>query len=84
MSFPKKTMCRVQRAQTGIFSPSFGRTELIIVSSRAKKCEDFDSEVRLPVQPPKLDQKGVERFPRPKNLADFFCCSPKIELMGIV
>ena len=61
------------RAQTDMFRAIFGRTELIIGASRAKNCEEVDGEVRLPVRPPKLDQKGVERFPRPKNLAEKIC-----------
>ena len=58
------------KAPTDTFSVIFSRTELIIGASRAKNCEEVDGEVRLPVRPPKLDQKGVERFPRPKNLAE--------------
>ena len=49
-----------------------GRTELIISASRAKNCEEFAVKVRFSVDPPKPGQKGVKRFPRPKNLADFF------------
>ena len=61
----------------------FGCTELKIGPSRAKKSEEFDFEVRLPVQPPKLAQKGETSVSSPKMLSkkNF---PPKIDLMGIV
>lgn len=67
----------------GHFFMIFGRTELTIDASRAKNCEEVAIEVHSSVDAPKLGQKGVKRFPRPKNLADFFF-PLKIELMGIV
>ena len=45
-------------APTGIFLMFFGRTDLRISPSRAKKCEGLDFEVRLLVDPPKSAQKG--------------------------
>ena len=57
VSFPTRTMCRVQMAQTEIFSPSFGPTELIIGSSRAKNCEEVDDEVHFWLELPKPAQK---------------------------
>ena len=71
-------------ALTDIFLRFFGRTDLRIVASRAKKCEGLDFEVHLSVDPPKLDQKGVKRFSRPKNLGDKKFFWPKIDLTGIV
>ena len=62
---------------------TFGRTELTIDASRAKNCEEVAVEVRFSVDRPKLGQKGVKRFPRPKNLADKKDLA-KIELTGIV
>ena len=67
VSFPTRTMCRVQRAQTKIFSPSFGPTELIIGPSRAKNCEEVDDEVHFWLELPKPDQKDQKWFPRPKQ-----------------
>ena len=58
------------RAQTDIFLTNFGRTELIIGASRAKRCEEVDFEVRFSLEAPKPSQKCEKRFPRPKNLAD--------------
>ena len=72
------------RAPTDIFPTIFGRTELIIGASRAKNCEEFAVEVRFSVDPPKLDQKGVKRFSRPKNLGEQKFWGPKIDLTGIV
>ena len=72
------------KAQTDIFSMIFGRTELRIGPSRAKNCQEVDFEVRFSLEASKPAQKGEKRFPRPKNLADFFFVSPKIELTGIV
>ena len=71
------------RAPTDIFLSIFGRTELRIGPSRAKNCQEVDFEVRFSLEASKPAQKGEKRFPRPKNLADFFF-SPKIELTGIV
>ena len=70
------------QAPTEIFSLIFGRTELIRDASRAKSCEEFAIDVRFSVDPPKLHQKGVKRFSRPKNFGEFFL--PKIDLTGIV
>ena len=56
--FPKRTICRVHRAQTEIFSPSFGHTELIIGPSRAKHCEEVDDEVHFWLESLKPAQKG--------------------------
>ncbi len=55
-------------APTEIFLRLFGRTDLRIGACKAKNCEELDFEVRLSIDPPKLGQKGVKRFPRPKNL----------------
>ena len=52
------------RAQTDVFLTSFCRTELIIGASKAKNCEEFDFEVRLPLQPLKLAQRGKTRVLR--------------------
>ena len=57
---------------TDLFPAIFGRTELIISASRAKNCEEVDFEVRLSVDPPKLVQKGVKRFSRPKHFIVLF------------
>ena len=46
------------RAQTDIFPTIFGHTDLKIGSSRAKNCEELDVKVGLPVDLPKLAQKG--------------------------
>ena len=73
----------VLAAETVIFSSIFGRTDLIIGAFKAKKCEGFDFEIRLPVRPPKLAQKGETRYRDPKNSLQFFF-SPKIEMSGIV
>ena len=59
-------------------------TELIIGPSGAKKCEAFDSEVRLLVQPPKLAQKGETTISRPNKFVQTNLFWPKIELTGIV
>ena len=61
-----------------------GRTELKIGASRAKNCEEFNFEVRLPVQPPKLAQKGETNASRPNKFVKNRISSPKIELTGIV
>ena len=63
------------KAPTDTFSVIFSRTELIIGASRAKSCEEVDGEVRLSVQPPKLDQKSVKRFRNRK-------ISPKTKILG--
>ena len=57
VSCPKKTMCRVQRAQTEIFLPSFGPTELIIGPSGAKNCEEVDDEVHFWLEFPKCPRE---------------------------
>ena len=72
------------RAPTDIFPTIFGRTGLRIGGSRAKNCEEVAVEVRFSVDPPKLDQKGVKRFFRPKNLGEKFFGGSKIDLTGIV
>ena len=59
-----------QGATTDLFFMIFGCTELKIGPSRAKKSEEFDFEVRLPVQPPKLAQKGETSVSRPKNVVE--------------
>ena len=61
-----------------IFLRFFGRTDLRIGASRAKKCKGLDFEVRSSVDPPKSAEKGA------KNDRPFFFCSPKIEMSGIV
>ena len=71
-------------APTDIFLRFFGRTDLRIGASRAKNCEELDFEVRLSVDPPKLDQKGVKRFSRPKNIADFCFCRRDFSASEIV
>ena len=58
-----------QGATTDLFLVIFGCTELKIGPSRAKKSEEFDFEVRLPVQPPKLAQKGETSVSSPKMLS---------------
>ena len=58
-----------QGATTDLFLVIFGCTELKIGPSRAKKSEEFDFEVRLPVQPPKLAQKGETSLSSPKMLS---------------
>ena len=64
-----------QGATTDLFLVIFGCTELKIGPSRVKKSEEFVFEVRLPVQPPKLAQKGDTQLPRLKNAINFvfFC-----------
>ena len=57
------------RLHTDIFLTIFGRTDLKIGSSRAKNCEELDFEVRLSVDPSKLDQKEGKRCSRPKKIA---------------
>ena len=57
-------------APTDIFLRFSGRTGLRIGESRVKNCEEFVVEVRFSVDPPKLHQKGVKRFSRPKNLGE--------------
>ena len=59
-----------QGATMDLFLVIFGCTELKIGPSRAKKSEEFDFEVRLPVQPPKLAQKGETSVSRPKNVVE--------------
>ena len=71
-------------APTDIFLRFFGRTDLRISASRAKNCQEFAVEVRFSVDPPKMGQKGVKQFPRPKNLAEKNFFRPKIDLTGIV
>ena len=57
----------------GHFLGFFGRTDLRIGGSRAKKCEGLDFEVRSSVDPPKSAQKGEKRSSRPKlPLENFF------------
>ena len=60
-----------RQAQTDMCLTIFSRTELKIGPSKAKNHEDFDFEVRLPVQPPKLALKGETNVSRPKNFVDF-------------
>ena len=60
---------QVTAVETDIFSAIFGRTGLTIGASKAKNCEQFDFEVCLPVQPPKLAQKGETSVSSPKMLS---------------
>ena len=55
-------------APTDIFLTIFGRTDLIIGASKAKNGVEFDFEVRFPMNPPKLAQKGEKQLPTPKIL----------------
>ena len=57
-----RTHPMVSAAETDIFSSSFGRTDLKISASKAKNCEQFDFEVRFPVRPPKLAEKGKQCY----------------------
>ena len=75
---------KVLAAETDMFSSILGRTDLKIGASKAKNCEEFDFEVRLPVDPPKLAQKGKKCCPTPKHFVDKHFSRPKIELTGIV
>ena len=75
---------KVLAAETDIFSSILGRTDLKIGASKAKNCEEFDFEVRLPVRPPNYAQKGKKCCPTPKNFVKRFFFQPKIDLTGIV
>ena len=66
------------RAPMDTFLTIFGRGELTIGPSRAKNCEEVDFEVRFWLDPPKPAQKGVKRFPRPKNLDNIFFVRRKL------
>ena len=67
---PGLDLLEFQGATTDLFLVIFGCTELKISPSRAKKSEEFDFEVRLPVQPPNLAQKGEKSASRPQNVVE--------------
>ena len=71
-------------APTDIFLTIFGRTDLMIGASKAKNGVEFDFEVRLPMNPPKLAQKDQKQLPTPKNFVEKNFFSPKIEMTGII
>ena len=50
----------------------FGRTDLRIGASKAKKCEEVDFEVRKPPNPPKLAKERKKLRPRLKIFVDIF------------
>ena len=56
--------------------------ELRILASRAKNREEFDFEVRFPLEAPKPAQKAKNNSETEKSREQIFCPS-KIELMGI-
>ena len=57
----------VLAAKTHIFSSISGRTDFIIGASKAKNHEDFDFDIHLPVEHPKLAKKKTKMLSDAEN-----------------
>ena len=75
---------KVLTTETDAFSSIFGRTDLRIGPSKAKYCEEFDFEVRLPVRPPKLLRTRQKLLSDTEKFRPTIFFLPKIDLTGII